>query len=121
MIEVKRIYGRTKELSVEELRKLFHDTRLEFIEVALLFGSRAKGKTHARSDYDFALLMRKDADMGWGSKARAYIVIQELTGLGDGDIDIVDLTHLSPAIKHTIKEAYIVLKGNEDAIARVLG
>ena len=121
MIETKRIYGRTKELSVEELRELFQDSRLAFIEVALLFGSRAKGKTHPRSDYDFALLMKEDADVGWGSKARAYNAIEEVTGLGDGDIDIVDLAHLNRAIKHTIKEAYIVIKGSADAIARVLG
>ena len=64
--EKSRIYGTTKRLDIETLKKLFNDERLSFVKVALLFESRAERKEHLRSDYDFALLMDEKADDGWG-------------------------------------------------------
>ena len=42
----KRIYGRTKEINIEELRSKFHSDKLAYIKLAVLFGSRASDSYH---------------------------------------------------------------------------
>ena len=54
--EKNRIYGKTKEIPLDKLKELFNHKELNFIKIALLFGSRARGDYHNRSDYDFAIL-----------------------------------------------------------------
>ena len=41
--------------------------------------------------------------------------------LDDCDIDIVDLNDMDKVIKDSIKEGFIILKGDEDEISRLLG
>ncbi len=115
-----RIYGKTKEIDPSTLKKLFHNKKLDFITIALLFGSRAREKHHNRSDYDFALLMDSSADDGWGIKAKAYNLIGDLFDLDDCDFDIVDLQHSDNIILDSIKENYIILKGDKNEISRLL-
>ena len=119
--EKNRIYGKTKELDIDELKEAFEDERASFISIALLFGSRAINKAHSRSDYDFALLMQKTGDEPWGVKAKAYHIVGALLGLDDCDIDIVDLANADKVIFDSIKEGYVVLKGDEDEVSRLLG
>ncbi len=116
-----RIYGTTKELSVDTMKAAFSDKKVDFIKIALLFGSRALGRQHNKSDYDFALLMSEDTDAPWGVKSKAYIVLEELLQLDDCDIDIVDLNNMDNVVKDSIKEGFIILKGDEDEISRLLG
>ena len=116
-----RTYGTTKELSIDTMKVAFCDKKADFIKAALLFGSRALGRQHHKSDYDFALLMSEDTDAPWGVKSKAYIVLEELLKLDDCDIDIVDLNHMDGVIKDSIKEGFIILKGDEDEISRLLG
>ena len=116
-----RIYGITKEIDTQELEMLFQKPEAWFIEVALLFGSRVTGTAHSRSDYDFALFMNQSADEGWGLKAKAYTLLSDLLGLDDCDIDIVDLKMADKVILDSIKEGFIILKGNKDDISRLLG
>jgi len=117
--EKNRIYGKTKKVDITTLKKLFHDNRLSFIKVALLFGSRSKKEEHLKSDYDFALLMDKKADEGWGVKAKAYSLISEILGLDECDFDIVDLDGASSTIIASIKESFIILKGDKDEVSRI--
>ncbi len=114
-----RIYGKTKKLDITTLKKLFHDNRLSFVKIALLFGSRSKKEEHLKSDYDFALLMDKKADEGWGVKAKAYSLISEILGLDECDFDIVDLEGASSTIIASIKESFIILKGNKNEVSRI--
>ena len=116
-----RTYGTTKELSIDMMKDAFSDKKADFIEVALLFGSRALGKQHYKSDYDFALLMSRDTDAPWGVKSKAYIVLEEILMLDDCDIDIVDINDMDNVIKDSIKEGFVILKGDEDEISRLLG
>ncbi len=118
--EKSRVYGRTKALSIDTLKNAFTSAEADFIEVALLFGSRALERQHPRSDYDFALLMNENSDAPWGVKAKAYNLIEDLLGLDSCDIDIVDLKNADPVVKESIKEGYVILKGNKDAISRLL-
>ena len=118
--EKNRIYGQTKRLSFKELREIFEDPKLSFITTALLFGSRAVGSEHPKSDYDFALIFKKGDDYRWGAKAQAYRVLQELLDLDDCDIDIVDLNSVDSLIFDSIKEGYVILKGDENEVSRIL-
>ena len=117
--EKSRIYGVTKKLDIETLKKLFSDKRLSFVKVALLFGSRADGRENLRSDYDFALLMDEKANDGWGVKAKAYDLIGEIFDLDACDFDIVDLSCANSGIIESIKDSFIILKGSEDEVSRV--
>ena len=119
--EKSRVYGRTKEISIDALKNAFASSEADFIKVALLFGSRAVGRQHARSDYDFALLMDEKCDAPWGVKAKAYNLIEDLLGLDACDIDIVDLKSADNVVRESIKEGYIVLKGEADAVSGLLG
>ena len=116
-----RIYGKTKELDIVTLQKSFKDDRASFISVALLFGSRALGTHHSRSDYDFAFVMDKIGDEPWGVKAKAYCVVGDLLDLDDCDFDIVDLRGADKIIIDSIKEGYVLLKGDECEVSRLLG
>jgi len=118
--EKSRIYGTVKNLSIDELKDAFSQPNADFIEVALLFGSRSDGTGHARSDYDFALLMNKDCDTPWGVKSKAYNILMDILGLDTCDLDIVDLSNAEKSILDSIKDNYKVLKGNLDEISRIL-
>ncbi len=116
-----RIYGKTKELDIDTLQEAFNDERASFISVALLFGSRALKTHHSRSDYDFAFVMKKIGDEPWGVKAKAYHVVSDLLDLDDCDFDIVDLLGADEIIIDSIKDGYILLKGDKDEVSRLLG
>ncbi len=118
--EKNRLYGKTKDIDQDTLKKLFHDKRLDFIQIALLFGSRTRESYHSRSDYDFALLM-DESNEPWGVKSKAYIEIGDVLGLDDCDFDIVDLKNANPTIKESIKESYILLKGDSNEVCKILG
>jgi len=118
--EKSRIYGTVKKLSVDELKDAFARPEAGFIDVALLFGSRAEGTSNVRSDYDFALLMKKDCDTPWGVKSKAYNVLMDILGLDACDLDIVDLSNAESVIMASIKDSYIILKGDSDEISRLL-
>jgi len=102
------------------LKNAFKDDKASFISVALLFGSRAGDDYHSRSDYDFALLMHKEGDEDWGIKAKAYNVVGEILGFDDCDFDIVDLNGADRVVIDSIKENYILLKGDLDEVSRLL-
>lgn len=119
--EKNRIYGKTKEIDTISLKKAFADERFDFVQLALLFGSRVTGKAHSKSDYDFAILTKENIDAPWGVKAKAYNVIEEVLGLcGECDFDVVDLKNANSVILDSIKEAYLILKGDESEFSRLL-
>ena len=65
-----RTYGKTKNISVKELKELFQNQKLTYLSVVLLFGSRACGTSTRQSDYDFAILGEtKDAPFGIQAKS----------------------------------------------------
>ncbi len=60
--------------------------------------------------------MDEKCDAPWGVKAKAYNLIEKLLGLDACNIDIVDLKNADYVVKESIKEGYIILKGNKDAV-----
>ena len=117
--EKSRVYGKTKYISINELKSLFKDKELDFIKIALLFGSRARGDYHTKSDYDFAVLAKDDFKSEWGLKSAIYLKLNEFLGLDDCDIDIVDLKNAQSSIINDIKSCHIILKGSEGEVSRL--
>jgi len=116
--EKRRIFGRTENIDIDTLKSLFTEPRLDYIRLAVLFGSRASEAAHVRSDYDFAVLA-EDVDAPWGKMAKIWNDVGEVTGLEDCDYDIVDLAEAGTAILNSIKENYILLKGDENELCRI--
>jgi len=118
--ETGRIYGRVKNIAIDELRAAF--AGLTYVHAALLFGSRcdvANSRIHHKSDYDFAVLFDKSVLCAWGHLARLRVDLAPLLGLPDEDFDIVDLEAATPQMLESIADFYEMLKGDKDEI-RVL-
>ena len=115
-----RIYGKTKDFTVEALKELFQDEKLNYLSVILLFGSRADGTAIRQSDYDFAVAGDSE-DAPFGIQAKSWIDISMLMDVSEYDIDVVDLARADKLLKSSIAEQYIVLKGEPDEVSRLLG
>lgn len=113
-----RQYGVTKELSMQALRA--HFQLLPYVKTAFLFGSRASGHAHSKSDYDFALEMEELCDEHWGMQAKAWMDVCDLLGLKEFDVDVVDLRFADSYLKCSIAQNYILIKGVENDIPRLL-
>jgi len=117
LIYKKRVYGKTKQITINELIKEFHS--LEYIKIAVLFGSRSRGDFTIQSDYDFAILTNKSYNTSWGNISQVWNDIGDILDLAEYDYDIVDLANANRAIIDSIKESYILLKGDEIELQRL--
>ncbi|MFB2982023.1 nucleotidyltransferase domain-containing protein [Microseira sp. BLCC-F43] len=98
-----------KVLSLADLKALSPKLpeKIPYLKMLVLFGSRARGDTHAKSDWDFAAIYdeekRKDCigDNGW-----AWFEVPQ--GLGEvfkinsDEIDVVELNRCSSLIAHFV-------------------
>jgi hypothetical protein len=116
--EFSRSYGKTKVLTIEALKEGFAKSQFSYVQIALLFGSRACGTQNDRSDYDFALLMC-DEQTAWGMQSKAWHDIGIAFNLSDQDIDVIDLAVADKVIIESIKKGYWLLKGSEDDVERL--
>jgi len=107
-------------LDINRLKELFLDPRLDYFKIILLFGSRAMHLEHEKSDYDFAVYTEKKFDNPWGDSAKFWNDFSDILPLHECDYDIVDLRSATKELKHSIEEGYILLKGKEDELQRVL-
>lgn len=114
-----RKYGSTKNLSLAELKNKIDS--LSYIKTAFLFGSRASGETHAKSDYDFAFEMEKLPEEHWGMQAKAWMDVCDVLGVKEYDVDIIDLSSADSYLKRAIAQNYVLLKGDKNDISRLLG
>jgi predicted nucleotidyltransferase len=115
-----RIYGKTKEISLEQLKELCKTQRLSYLDVILLFGSRANGTARRQSDYDFAVY-GDSSDAPFGLQAKAWMDLSMVMDVSEYDIDVVDLANIDDLMKDSIKSGFIVLKGEMDDISGLLG
>jgi len=53
--EKSRFYGKTKLISIAALKNVFNAKLFDYLDIVILFGSRALETSHERSDYDFAV------------------------------------------------------------------
>jgi predicted nucleotidyltransferase len=68
-------------------------SRAPALELLMLFGSRARGDSHARSDWDFGYL----AARGFDSAALHAAIVEHL---GDDRVDLVDLSRASGLLRY---------------------
>ncbi len=118
--EKHRFYGKTKLIRLEELKAHFNSKDFEYVDLVVLFGSRATKTHHDRSDYDFAVLARDEKNEPWGVVSKIWSDIGMFLKLDEVDYDVVDLSNATPEMKRSIKKGYKILKGSEDDISRIL-
>ena len=119
----KRVFSRIKDINIQELINFFSDRRLNYIKIAILFGSRAKKTHHIQSDYDFAVVFNFDSEINniaWGYMSKAWNDIGDVLNLHESDYDVIDFKKADELITKSIKESYCILKGDNDDIQRLL-
>lgn len=94
---------------IEELKKLSSQIpeKIPYLKMLVLFGSRATGKTHANSDWDFAALYdEKLREESCRDRGFAWFevpgVIGQVFSLNSDEIDVVELNRASPLIAHFV-------------------
>ena len=81
--------------------------KIPYLKMLVLFGSRATGKTHAKSDWDFATLYDEDKRKACiGERAFAWFEIPQKLGevfeINSDEIDVVELNKFSSLIAHFV-------------------
>lgn len=104
-----------KQWSIDELKSLVNRIveQIPYLELLILFGSRARGDHHPSSDWDFALLFDEDQRRqheqdGW-SYFRSWSVLQQVFDLGDEEMDWVELKNASDLLAHAIARDGVVI------------
>ncbi|WP_414577542.1 type VII toxin-antitoxin system MntA family adenylyltransferase antitoxin [Anabaena sp. CCY 9402-a] len=81
--------------------------KIPYLKMLILFGSRATGNTHAKSDWDFAVLCDLEQREAY-VKNNSFlwfelpIVLGELLKLNSDQIDVVELNQCSELISHFV-------------------
>ena len=117
----KRLYGKTNHITIEALKEKFKSNQLDYIKIAVLFGSRAINKQKEHSDYDIAIVATESKSQTWGVLSQAYNDIGDVLQLAEYDYDVVNLNTATKLIKNSIKTNYILLKGDKNELQRILG
>ena len=81
--------------------------KIPYLKMLVLFGSRATGKTHAKSDWDFATLYDEDKrKVCMGERTFAWFEVPqnlgELFEINSDEIDVVELNRCSSLIAHFV-------------------
>ena len=113
-----RSIGRTREVSFQKLQKIFKD--LTQVQIAVLFGSRARRDTNTKSDYDIAVLMEQGKGGLDNPFYTLYAELPALMNIQECDLDFIDLRTANRILKGSINENYLILKGQKDEISRIL-
>lgn len=95
--------------------------QVPYLKLLALFGSRARGDGFPSSDWDFALLfdeeLRQQYEIGGGWNCyRSWIAIQKILGLGDNEMDWIDLKNASDLLAHKIARDGIVIYESEPGL-----
>lgn len=81
--------------------------KIPYLKMLVLFGSRATGKTHAKSDWDFATLYDEENRKACiGDRAFASFEVPQKLGdvfeINSDEIDVVELNKCSSLIAHFV-------------------
>jgi uncharacterized protein len=81
--------------------------KIPYLKMLVLFGSRARGDTHAKSDWDFAALYDEEIrqayikDNAWAWFEVPHL-LSEFFGIPEDNIDVVELDKCSQLIAHFV-------------------
>ncbi len=102
--------------TIKELRELSQQLteKIPYLKMLVLFGSRATGNTHAKSDWDFAVLYDEDKRNYYtkdnpGALFELPILIGEVLQINSDQIDIVELNHCSWLVSHFVARDGILI------------
>jgi predicted nucleotidyltransferase len=92
--------------------------RIPYLKMLILFGSRARGDTHPKSDWDFAALydmeLREESCKNRGfAWFEVPVILGEAFRLNSDEIDVVELNQCSQPIAHFIARDGILLYEQE--------
>lgn len=79
--------------------------KLPYLKMLVLFGSRARGDTHSKSDWDFAVLYDEElrqATVKGINQLEIYNILADIFQIPNDKIDVVDLNHCSSIIAHYV-------------------
>ena len=97
-----------KTSSLEEIKVIISiiATNLPYLKMLILFGSRATGKIHAESDWDFAALYDEEMRNALINNPFACFevptIISKILEISDEKVDVVELNDCSPIIAHFV-------------------
>jgi len=92
--------------------------RIPYLKMLILFGSRARGDIHPKSDWDFAALYDEELRQA-SCKDRGFAwfevpgILGEFFRINSDEIDVVELNRCSPLIAHFIARDGILLYEQE--------
>lgn len=103
------------------LREIVADTVADHpVSVCLLFGSQARGETHAQSDVDVAVVFAdSESTEATHIDARLALGADLALAVGTDDIDVIDLTTASPSLVRAALRDGERLVGSEADIERL--
>lgn len=83
-----------------QLKKLSQQVaKVHTLKMLVLFGSRARGDDHTKSDWDFAILYDDDQNLEQGySQLKIYTTLANIFQISSEKIDVVNLKNCSPLI-----------------------
>ena len=95
--------------------------QIPYLKLLVLFGSRARGDHFPSSDWDFALLFNEELRQqyeprGGCNRYRSWSVLQRILGLGDDEIDWIDLKNASDFLAHEIAQDGVALYESEPGV-----
>lgn len=95
-------------LTIEKLRELSQQIpdKISDLKMLILFGSRATGNIHEKSDWDFAVLYDEDKYNNSTSNIltgfELPMVLGNIFGINSDNIDVVELNYSSWLLSHFI-------------------
>lgn len=112
-----------KQWTIDELKSVANRIveQVPYLKLLVLFGSRARGNHFPSSDWDFALLfdeeLRKQYEPGGGWNCfRSWVILQQILGLGDDEMDWVDLKDASDLLAHAIARDGVMIYESEPGL-----
>jgi predicted nucleotidyltransferase len=94
--------------SITDLKECFYQLpeKIPYLKMLVLFGSRATGRTHANSDWDFATLYDEEIRKTLITNPFAWFevptIISQVLEIPDNKVDVVELNNCSPIIAHFV-------------------
>ena len=90
------------------------------VRLAILFGSRATGRTHERSDVDIAVELDGLEPGSAGFNEAFFTLSADLSAtLGTDDVDLLDVHMLSPGVAKAVFEDGVLLLGAPERVTEL--
>ena len=94
-------------VDTEAVRSVLREHPVEF---AVLFGSAARGESHAESDVDIGVVFESFRTVRAYRTAREELTADLMSAMGRNEIDLVDLDDAEPSVaRHALSDAVVLL------------